>query len=125
MEGSVQLSNNNVHKVILNPNEKATWNITTETFNISQVNTKIYTSWVYGELVFEDSNFEDISNKLTQFYNVKIENHSNILKTQKFSGTINLKGSSIESILDLLRIDTPFSYIKNDRNTIIISNQQP
>ena len=125
MEGSVQLSNNNVHKVILNPNEKATWNITTETFNISQVNTKIYTSWVYGELVFEDSNFEDISNKLTQFYNVKIENHSNSLKTQKFSGTINLKGSSIESILDLLRIDTPFSYIKNDRNTIIISNQQP
>ena len=125
VEGSVRLSNNNVNEVILNPNEKATWNITSKTFNISQVNTKIYTSWVHGELVFKDSNFEDISNKLTQFYNVKIENHSNSLKTQKFSGTINLKGSSIESILDLLRIDTPFSYIKNDRNTIIISNQQP
>ncbi|MDB4273812.1 FecR family protein [Algibacter sp.] len=122
VEGSVLLSNNNGNEVILSPNEKATWDITSKAFNTSQVNTKLYTSWVHGELIFEDSNFSDISNKLTQFYNIKIENRNNSLKTQKFSGTISLKHSSVENILDLLINDTPFSYIKKDDNTIIISN---
>jgi len=122
VEGSVLLSSNNGNEVILSPNEKATWDITSKAFNISQINTKLYTSWVHGELIFEDSNFSDISNKLTQFYNIKIENRNNSLKTHKFSGTISLKHSSVENILDLLINDTPFSYIKMDDNTIIISN---
>ena len=125
VEGSVLLSSNNGNEVILSPNEKATWDITSKVFNISQVNTKHYISWVHGELIFEDSNFSYISNKLTQFYNITIENRNNSLETQKFSGTISLKHSSVENILDLLINDTPFSYIKMDDNTIIISNNQP
>ncbi len=123
VEGSVQLFNNN-NDIMLIPEEKATWNATSKTFDILQVNTKLYTSWINGELVFEDSSFNDISKKLTQFFNIKIENQNIALRNQKFSGTISIKNSSIENILDLLSLDTPFSYT-NDNNTITISNNQP
>lgn len=123
VEGSVKLSNT-LKSIILNPNEKATWNPSSNSFKVNIVNTNLYTSWVKGELIFENANFKDISNKLTQFYDVEIKNQSSILKTQKFSGIISLKNTNVENILDLLSMDTPFSYAM-EKNTIIIKNNHP
>lgn len=123
VEGSVKLTNS-VNNVILRPNEKASWNTVSNSFEVNTVNTKLYASWIYGELIFEDTSFSEISNKLTQFYNIEINNQSNLLKSQTFSGTISLKNSSIENILDLLSIDTPFHYTK-ENNRIIIKNNKP
>ena len=123
VEGSVKLSEqkNTKNTLLLAPNQKGTWMPTSKSFASKSVKTALYTSWVKNELIFEAVPFSEISKKLERSFDVTIENNYPYLETQKFTGTINTKTSSIENILDLLSIDTPFEYTKN--GTIIkISN---
>lgn len=123
VEGSVKLSNKS-SAVLLSPGEKGFISGNTELIKVSNVNTKTYTSWTNGELLFEDAKFDDIALKLSKFYNLKFENRNKELKNQSFSGSISLRNSDLESILELLSLDTPFSYEKVG-NTIIIDNHEP
>lgn len=121
VEGSVKLSSAE-NNVILIPNQKAA--IKNDVFKVSEVKTNTYTSWINGELIFENSTFKHIAKKLSTYYNIEIINNNSTLKNQNFSGTIRLKNSDLESILELLRLDTPFLYEK-ENNSIIITNYQP
>jgi transmembrane sensor len=123
VEGSVRLSEtgNYNNNTLLSPNQKFTWNKNTKSFEKQEVDVKTYTAWVYGELIFKNEPFEILSKKLERTYGIKIINNNNYLASQRFTGTINIKESSIESIFDLLKLDTPFNYSKNE-NTIKISN---
>lgn len=123
VEGSVKLSDSKSN-VVLTPNQKATKTSKLGAMAVSKVKTNMYTSWVNGELLLENSSFEYISNKLSKFYNIKIDNNNKKLKNQRFSGAIRLQNSDIESILELLRLDTPFSF-KKVGNTIIIDSKEP
>lgn len=118
-EGSVKLSakENQKNSIILKPNEKATWQKNTRKFTREQVNTKNYDAWVNGELVFNKESFSEISKKIERYYDVKIINNNALLSSQVFTGTIKINESSVETILDLFKLDTPFNYIK--KNTTI------
>ncbi len=116
VEGSVQLSNKNTSKTkLLKPNEKASWNIASTDFKISKVkSTNLYISWIDGKLDFESAQFSDISKKLERAYNIKIDNTNTELQIQEFTGSIDIKNTTIQSILDLLKMDTPFEYTINN-----------
>ncbi|MBG7630123.1 MAG: FecR domain-containing protein [Bacteroidetes bacterium] len=123
IEGSVRLSENTnpLNNTLLAPNYKASWNDTSKAFDIENVDVNIYKAWTHGELVFKDASFASISKKLERSYNVQIINNNHFLATQKFTGTINIKESSVENILDSFELDTPFEYSKRD-NVIEITN---
>ncbi len=126
VEGSVGLSEegNQDNTLILVPSQKASWNVISKSFTKTNLNkTSIYTSWINGELTFENTSFRAISKKLERAFNVKIENNNVLLQEQSFSGILDIKDSNIEDILDLLRMDTPFEYIR-ENETIIISTIQ-
>ena len=123
VEGSVRLSENanTSNNIILTPNHISTWDNNTRLFNTEAVDVKLYTAWVYGELVFKNELFGSIAKKLERSYGVKIINNNIVLATQRFTGTIKIKESEIENILELFKIDTPFEYSKED-HIIEISN---
>jgi len=123
VEGSVRLSEsaNTLNNTILSPNYRATWNEISKTFKTERVDVNTYIAWTYGELVFNEASFTAISKKLERSFNVKIINNNNFLATQKFTGTINIKESSVENILDLFKLDTHFKYSIHD-NIIEITN---
>ena len=123
VEGSVRLSEsaNTLNNTILSPNYRATWNEISKTFKTERVDVNTYIAWTYGELVFNEASFTAISKKLERSFNVKIINNNHFLATQKFTGTINIKESSVENVLDLFELDTHFKYSIHD-NIIEITN---
>ncbi|MGC1630770.1 MAG: FecR domain-containing protein [Gelidibacter sp.] len=124
VEGSVKLTqrDNTFISAILKPNDKGVWNAKEQRFEVNTINTASYTSWTRGELTFENAPFELIMKKLERSLNVSIQNYNEDLSHQNFSGTLKIENSDIETILDLLKLDTPFSYDKNG-NKIIIHNR--
>lgn len=123
VEGLVKISESKNHKnnAILTPNHKFTWDNIKNEFLIENVDVKIYTAWIYGELIFKNEPFQYLSKKLERTYGVTIKNDNKNLAFQEFTGTLKIKESRIEDILDLLKLDTPFSYSR-DENLIEISN---
>lgn len=85
--------------VIIKPGERAKVSFETGEINRSRVNTKIYTSWIEGRIVFRNENLENMIRKLERIYNVIIINNNSEIKERFFSATIL---SEKESILDVL-----------------------
>ena len=83
---------------MLSPGYKAS--IDKEIFKItkSKVNSKIYTSWVDGDVIFRNETFEQIIQKLQRLYNITIINNSEI-SNQLFNASINVEEETIEEVL--------------------------
>ena len=99
VEGSLGISNENSNDInMLSPGYKAS--IDKEIFNISKskVNSKIYTSWVDGDIIFRNETFEQIIQKLQRLYNITIINNSKI-SNQLFNASINVEKEKIEEVL--------------------------
>ena len=81
-------------------------------------NIKLYSSWKEGEIIFTNQSFVDITNRLERSYNIVFNIKNNKIKNCRYTGKFNRK-QSIENILKIIKLTTPFDYeIKND--TIII-----
>ena len=99
VEGSLGISNENTADInMLSPGYKAS--IDKEIFKItkSKVNSKIYTSWVDGDVIFRNETFEQIIQKLQRLYNITIINNSEI-SNQLFNASINVEEETIEEVL--------------------------
>ena len=99
VEGSLGISNDNSTDInMLSPGYKAS--IDKEIFKItkSKVNSKIYTSWVDGDVIFRNETFEQIIQKLQRLYNITIINNSEI-SNQLFNASINVEKETIEEVL--------------------------
>ena len=99
VEGSLGISNENSNDInMLSPGYKAS--IDKEVFNISKskVNSKIYTSWVDGDVIFRNETFDQIIQKLQRLYNITIINNSKI-SNQLFNASINVEEEKIEDVL--------------------------
>jgi ferric-dicitrate binding protein FerR (iron transport regulator) len=116
VEGSVRFSENANQKnsTILSPNHAATWNDSSNKFVTETVDVDLFTAWVQGELIFKDASFGSICKRMERAFDVTIVNSNSNLVAQKFTGTIKIKESKVEDILDLLKLDTPFKYSKKD-----------
>ena len=99
VEGSLGISNENTTDInMLSPGYKAS--IDKEIFKISKskVNSKIYTSWVDGDVIFRNETFDQIIQKLQRLYNITIINNSKI-SNQLFNASINVEKEKIEEVL--------------------------
>lgn len=111
-KGKVRLSEkiNPENNILLEPNTKATWQKEKKFFTKKSVKTTNYTAWTKGELIFEKEAFNSIEKKMERFYNIKIINNYPLLASQEFTGTIKINETTIENILELFKLDTPFNY---------------
>lgn len=111
-EGAVRLSEkiNPENSILLEPNTKATWQKEKKFFTKKSVKTANYTAWTKGELIFDKEAFNSIAKKMERYYNIKIINNYAFLASQEFTGTIKIKETAVENILELFKLDTPFNY---------------
>ena len=74
-------------------------------------------SWVENKLVFDEESFEDLADRLEQWYQVQIEINDENIKNKKFTGVFD--NESISEALYALQISFPFDFkIKNNFITI-------
>ena len=104
-EGSVGLKSNlYMDKFVkIKPNFKAELNKVENNIEVSQVNTKLYTSWIDGRVVFRNENIDNLILKLERLYNVSITNSNQNLSSNFFNATIFLENETIEDVLNYLQ----------------------
>ena len=104
-EGSVGLKSNlYMDKFVkIKPNFKAELNKVENNIEVSQVNTKLYTSWIDGRVVFRNENIDNLILKLERLYDVSITNSNQNLSSNFFNATIFVENETIEDVLNYLQ----------------------
>jgi len=100
VDGSVSLKSdleNTSTPIFLKPSFKGSYTKTNSSISTQKVNTKFYTSWVHGELLFRNKTFNEITKQLERKYNVIIKNKNISLGNEVFNASFN--NQSIENIL--------------------------
>jgi len=117
IEGSVSLSSKTIpnDNAMLVPGEKGTWNTNNKAIAVEKVDTRIYTEWMTGELVFRKAAFRDIIIKLERSYNVTIENNKKDLLGKKFNASFNKNIESIEVVLETMSKIQDFTFKKEGK----------
>ena len=101
VNGSVGISsseNNSITK--LSPGFKGS--VDKENFKVDKfkINTKIYTSWIDGQVIFRRESFNQIIKKLERLYNVTIINNNEKISEELFNASIDIEEEKIEDVLN-------------------------
>jgi ferric-dicitrate binding protein FerR (iron transport regulator) len=91
-------------------------------FRMRRVETKLYTSWKDGQLIFRDEPLKNIITQLERWYNVEIVLQDDRIKNLKYNGTIEME--SFSEVLELIKVTTPIKY-SFDRKTRILTIAAP
>ncbi len=99
-------------KLIIDPGTCAQYDPETKAVTQKKVNTKYYTSWCEGILIYQNECLEEIIKKLKRYYNKEITVNKNDLLKRKFSGKLDLK----EDVADVLTTISYVSSLKIDQS---------
>ncbi|MDH7447382.1 FecR family protein [Aquimarina sp. 2201CG14-23] len=118
-EGSVKVYTQKTKKepIILIPDEQSSWDKNTKKLTKTEVDADIYTSWMKGELVFKDHNFEQIIAKLQRHYDIQIINTNKTLNNEKFTASFN--NETIERVLFFFSKSYEFEFTITEKNITI------
>ncbi len=120
VEGSVALSQNrddNAIPTMLTPGNKAQWNKKDNSTAIKKVDTRLYTAWMDGKLIFRNTAFKEIRQTLERHYNVTIKNKNKDLDSQLFDATFDIE--RIEEILEIFSKSYAIDYSIINNEVII------
>jgi transmembrane sensor len=102
-------------KLDISPGSMAVFDRNQKTIEQQQVNTQKYLSWREGYLTLNSEKLEDILRKLGRYYNIEMVINDSKLKSETFSGYLDLKNSPQE-VLSVINETTPLSYsIDNEK----------
>ncbi len=78
----------------------------------------VETAWTQDKLSFYDEPLEQIAEKLSQWYGVKITIQSNEVKQYSFTATYSTQ--TLEMVLNTLQTSRPFKYKKTDDGSFVL-----
>lgn len=117
VEGVVKLTDEKMlNEVTLEPGELATK--VNKGFKVNQVETKYYTSWREGKLIFNREPFPSFIKKLERWYNVKIEYSDHDLEELWYTGTIEME--SISEVMEMISKAAPLTYSFNNKTRVFM-----
>ena len=122
VEGSVGLFKNGEeysleNASLLEPGYKATLEKSRKEIVFEKVDTKIYTGWIQGKIIFNRMPFKDILMKLERHYNVEIINNNKQLDEEIFTASFDTE--TITEVLAAFNINYPINYKKMGNKIII------
>ena len=121
VSGSVKIQNSlNKTSLLLKPGHKGSVNKVDFKITETKVNTKIYTSWIDGEVIFRMETFGQILKKLERLYNVTIINNREESLNELFNAAIDVNNEDIEVVLEYFNKIYNIEY-KIFNNKIIIN----
>ncbi|MEX0983370.1 MAG: FecR domain-containing protein [Bacteroidales bacterium] len=98
----------NDHAVLLDPDQQFLYNNASKEGLIQTVNPEHYTSWKKGLLSFEKHTFEEIAQRLEQWYGVEI--HFEDPKLKESHLRITFENNSLEHVLRMLQAIKDFEF---------------
>ncbi len=124
VEGSVGIKNSGIlEETILKPGFKGSVNKENFSVETTKVNTKIYTSWIDGEVIFRNETFSQILKKLERLYNVTIIDNRQELSNEFFNAAIDVENEDIGKVLNYFNKIYKIEYQIFDNKIIIKKNK--
>jgi ferric-dicitrate binding protein FerR (iron transport regulator) len=105
---------NSLNEVTLRPGEQVVK--TAKGFSVEQVETKYFTSWKEGKLLFYKEPFPSFIKKLERWYNVKIKYTDSKLNELWYTGTIEME--AISEVMEMISKAAPVSYSFNNKTRV-------
>ena len=102
----------------LNPNQRASYNISAKSLDLKKVNANFYSLWKQGIYSMHNETLGNIALRLERLYDVKFIFDNEEVKEIKFSGAI-LKNKPIEQILNVFKYTSDIDY------QIVLHNDKP
>jgi len=130
VEGSIgiKLKNGNKKEYLLKPKEQLIYSYSEKEDNnhnnlirARNVNTQLYTSWIYDKIQVKSVTLKELTVKLERKYNVTIHIEDKDLEKMKFTGI--LENETIEQILQALELSASINYRIDDREIWLYRNQ--
>lgn len=121
IRGSVRVSDPAKNMtVVLSPGEQA--QLLDGRFIKEEVDTRLYTSWKEGKLIFKRESFPGMIKKLERWFNVKFELSGNDFNNLWFTGKI--ENETLTEVLEMISKAAPVSYSYNaeERKVIFTSS---
>jgi transmembrane sensor len=113
----VTTDRNNIEtKSELEPNQHLSFSKTSGTSTIITTDVSKYISWKDGKLIFRNEPLSEVTNRLSQVFNVEIEIKGDELKNYSYRATF--QDESLAEILKLLKISAPIDYLEVRRNPL-------
>ncbi len=107
----------------LKPREKADYSKDKRFMNISVVDTRNYTSWKDGYLIFHNEEMRSLGPKIERWYDIKIIYREEEIKDMRFSGIIR-EEKSLDHIMGLLQNACNLTYRINNKHVILFKEQE-
>jgi ferric-dicitrate binding protein FerR (iron transport regulator) len=119
-EGSVEIKQNNASffdsKLVLKPNQMASYSKTTNETQLFEVDANYYALWTKGLLSFDDVDFHRILKKVERFYNISVSFSEPNIGSIRISGKLDLKQNKDEVLEYLEKVSlTKINRITNNQ----------
>ncbi len=119
VEGKVNVKKNDLlsKSMDISPGERAVFNKDDDTLQKEKTDVDLYTSWIYGYLIFEKSPLAKVAKKLERYYKKKIVVAAN-LQPITFSGKLDLN-KGVDDVLKYISFASSIK-IENKNECIIL-----
>jgi transmembrane sensor len=122
VNGRVMVSSDNHDHVSLKPGQQAIIKADADRMDIRDVDTDLYTSWVYGLFRFKDMKLSDLARRMERWYDVEIVFADDAAGELRLTGAME-KEKAFESLVWLIEKSTNVSFDIAD-NHVIVNLQQ-
>ncbi len=122
-EGSVSIKRNGAHffenDLVLQPNQLASFNKTTNEYIVYYIDTEYYTIWTKGLLSFKDIDLNRITKRLERFYNITFKYNDPLKGCIKVTGKLDLNQNQ-EEVMEYLAKASGISFQRINNQHYII-----
>jgi ferric-dicitrate binding protein FerR (iron transport regulator) len=114
--GKVEVvANDKNMKQQLLPNERLVFNNLKNSAEKSEVDVQNYTSWTTGKLIFQNDKLDEVTRKLSRFYNVEFTISPNVDRAQSFRAI--MEKENLEEVLRYMKLTMSIDYDIQERKT--------
>lgn len=110
-------------ELIMTPGHQSRFDNANSEVSVKAIDTKIVTSWRYGNFVFEDTDLESIMRDLSRWYDFEYEFESDNLKRIMFMGTVS-RQSDFPTIISILEATGEVKFTVRDNKLHILRNSK-
>lgn len=100
----------------MEPGEHFVFNEMTKEYTLKAEDPSRYVLWKEGKLVFKDDYLDQVAERLSRWYHVKVTLKDTGLKSLTYTGTFI--DETLDQVLEMMEIVTPISYTVSDRRKL-------